>query len=616
MPTSECKLLLDACGPAIYARNAFRLFGADVDIKGRRIKRQERDLHAALELDELADEYSKALRPDPLPTREELAQAGRALTDAQQRFIQEFFWLWPLEWGKSASDEALALIRTSTIDEAKKRWTQIAKEGNGASPVARHNLAVLAHWQALDGEQRILATAESSELTKKQRKRLAADWGMALTHWERLVADEAFWSTQADRIRDLDDPRLTTGFLHRFRQSLPIALHNINAEMAIAYCRRDMYARARDHVQMMKAITAGNGHADAGLRRVTAPFNVRLDHAIETATSQLSHNRTEGKQRCVELYNTVRGILNTLKTLLGRESQEYVDTCDRVAEGMLRCQIAYGNETEDWDSTLELLNTLSSIDCSAVLKAKIEDNKATVEANIASPLSKASANAPAAECVERALQAAQEDDWDTAVSSLREAIRLSRGREMKAPLREQLVVSLTNRAISRSNEAVSLINQEQDVFSGTLERQIEAIAEKSGYLCGMCGASPKYELRTQAGQTLTLCETCSGKLKEAQKFSPSSKALSLLRKAEKDLLEARAMDPARKTVQEHLSQVQKMVGRFGYYSVEETTGLKGVWTTLTKRVAPTLIGWAIKAAIWIGLFALMGWISSLGGCDI
>jgi hypothetical protein len=32
MPTSECKLLLDACGPAIYARNAFRLFGADVDI--------------------------------------------------------------------------------------------------------------------------------------------------------------------------------------------------------------------------------------------------------------------------------------------------------------------------------------------------------------------------------------------------------------------------------------------------------------------------------------------------------------------------------------------------------------------------------------------------------
>ena len=72
MLTHECKPLLDTCGPDIYSRNAFRFLGADVDQTARRIKRKEQELQAAIEVDELADEYIDALRPNPLPTREEL----------------------------------------------------------------------------------------------------------------------------------------------------------------------------------------------------------------------------------------------------------------------------------------------------------------------------------------------------------------------------------------------------------------------------------------------------------------------------------------------------------------------------------------------------------------
>ncbi|MFQ5472987.1 MAG: hypothetical protein ACE5FA_08910, partial [Dehalococcoidia bacterium] len=96
MSTRQCDALFDNCGPEIYDRNAFRLLAADVDMKGRRVKSKEKDLQAALEVGELAEEYGGAFRPNPLPTREELSQAGHALTDPQIRFVHEFFWFWPL----------------------------------------------------------------------------------------------------------------------------------------------------------------------------------------------------------------------------------------------------------------------------------------------------------------------------------------------------------------------------------------------------------------------------------------------------------------------------------------------------------------------------------------
>ena len=63
MPTTNCEPLLELCGPGIYSRNAFRLLGADVDQKGRRIKRIEKEFEAAIEVGELAEEYCVALLP-------------------------------------------------------------------------------------------------------------------------------------------------------------------------------------------------------------------------------------------------------------------------------------------------------------------------------------------------------------------------------------------------------------------------------------------------------------------------------------------------------------------------------------------------------------------------
>jgi hypothetical protein len=379
--TGECTALLDICGPDIYSRNAFRLLGVDVDAGSRKIKRNETEFQSALEMGELAEEYCGFLRPDPLPSREELLQAGRALADTRQRFVHEFFWFWPLKWGESHSDEALQRIKAGAVNEAKEQWEAVAAIGGEASWAAKHNLAVLGHWKALDQEREVLASPTPRELTAQTRRQFDSRWDFAFKYWESLCANEEFWFLQTERILALNDPRLTTGFLRCFSQGLPIAFDNINADLAVAYCDRQMYDRARDHIKIMKATNAGNDDVDASLRRVAKPLNGRIDHAVETATFQLHNNKTEGKQRCVELFNTVGHILNVLEVLLGGESQEFTETCDRVAESMLQCQVAYGNETQDWASSLLLLESAFQIARGSRMRARIEENIHIVRQN-------------------------------------------------------------------------------------------------------------------------------------------------------------------------------------------------------------------------------------------
>src|SRR5688572_27031454 len=104
---SDCKPLLDACSPRVYRNNAFRITGLPVDASTRDIKRRIDDLRAAEEMGGGADEHSHAFALDPIPSLEDIREAARRLQDPERRLIEEFFWFWPMEWGKGKSDLAL-----------------------------------------------------------------------------------------------------------------------------------------------------------------------------------------------------------------------------------------------------------------------------------------------------------------------------------------------------------------------------------------------------------------------------------------------------------------------------------------------------------------------------
>ena len=195
MPVSQCKALLDTCTVRVYSENAFRILNAPVDVSPRRLKRCASDLQAAIDLDELAEEYPRFLRPRPLPASESIRRASHQLQDPLLRFVHEFFWFWPMQWGRSASDEGLLALKAHGARQAESIWVPIATKGTGQEAcVAKHNLAVLWHFLALRGELHILEPSHrGTTIPPDEEKRLDLGWQYAFKYWEALCPDEAFW---------------------------------------------------------------------------------------------------------------------------------------------------------------------------------------------------------------------------------------------------------------------------------------------------------------------------------------------------------------------------------------------------------------------------------------
>ena len=144
------------------------------------------------------------------------------MENPESRLIDELFWFWPLTLGSSDSnDEAFEAMRRNDFSEAIEIWKQ--HETNASeSNVSMHNLAIMYHMLALDIEQ----MRSNKSLTKKQSDQKREYWEQAFFRWKILLNNDGLWSRLSNRVRELDDPRLTTGACRRLQDGLPIILTN------------------------------------------------------------------------------------------------------------------------------------------------------------------------------------------------------------------------------------------------------------------------------------------------------------------------------------------------------------------------------------------------------
>ena len=90
--------------PQLYAQNAFRLTGLDVDTSLRDISRQAEKLEMMAKLGvNSQDRGAFAIAV----TTEEVRAALQSIKIPEQRLLHEFFWFWP-NTGDSKTDEALS----------------------------------------------------------------------------------------------------------------------------------------------------------------------------------------------------------------------------------------------------------------------------------------------------------------------------------------------------------------------------------------------------------------------------------------------------------------------------------------------------------------------------
>ncbi len=371
----ELTPLMEACTRNLYRRNPFRVLGLEVSASVPQVTRRVEEIRVTIETNKFKDNCQNLFTPNLLPTIEELKHAENRLQDPLKRFVDEFFWFWPLNWNNSERDPALRAWANGDRSSAESIWTEhLVGHTEHERLVAMHNLAVMFHLSAIEMERPFLK--ESRPLLQNQIKVLDVLWETAFEYWGKLINDELFWSLVSDRIRTLDDPVFFTGFAQRFRKHFPLAFDNINTDFATAYTKRGEYGRAAIHIRFMQKIHQGLNTTDQMLQTITKPLNLLIDLAIHQVTKNLQLDCEDTVNQSNWLLDATNAPLEALSTLLGADHAEVKNTGDTIAEAFLSRMIIYGNETNDWGTCLFLLCKGQRLASSKSLRERYAQSKA------------------------------------------------------------------------------------------------------------------------------------------------------------------------------------------------------------------------------------------------
>jgi len=372
----DSRVLLDVCNPQLYIQNAFRVTGVQVDVGVRGLKRHLDDMKASLEFGE-TDVARHAFVPRPL-TVEHVRDAAIRLADPKRRLVDELFWFWPAIWGQSKDDGALLALAKGDKRAAIRIWLELARTNDDvARVVAYHNLAVVHHMVALDWELKCLKDHKSVSI--EELKKADDCWTRAFGYWNTIWDDELLWSMMAAKVRRIDDPRLTTGFVRRMRQYLPEAILQVTGILAAEFSRINNQERASAHIMALRMYASDRVDISSILAALTSPLHTRIDTALGVAIERIRSEPERGADKARELYDATAEPLQTLKVLLGQDAAEVAEVRDAVASAYRSCVVAYGNASEDWATCVDLLHVGIPIPASETLTRQLREDYETVK---------------------------------------------------------------------------------------------------------------------------------------------------------------------------------------------------------------------------------------------
>ena len=275
-------MLLDTiCNAKVYHENACYLLGLQVGMTGRKMKRRIEDLETANEMGEA--DWTRAydqflLGSASAPSKERFDELAERIKDPEFAVTEAFFWFWPTN---ESSDPALEAIANGERASAANIWRGLAKKSSREATIARHNLAILLHYYAIDAENQYFA----GRVVKSEIDFLASldrFWHAAFEYWEALVDDDDFWDAFADRVKAVDDPRLGSSFVEEFRRQFPISFDNINADFMVAYAKSGKFDDAKRHFKYMCETMSDSDDVDETLKSAFKPqvdkLNLQIKH--------------------------------------------------------------------------------------------------------------------------------------------------------------------------------------------------------------------------------------------------------------------------------------------------------------------------------------------------
>jgi hypothetical protein len=365
---SDWEPLLKIATPELYRDNAFRVLGLPTTVTAREIERRQKNLQMIAKLGmDSHDQCHGYLPLIPSPNKESIQHAMERLRDPEKRLVDEFFWLWPTKTD-SARDETLDLLSANRVNEALDILNR-EKEYDASGRTA-HNLAVLYHAHALDFEHKF----KTERFTKAELETCGRWWKGAYEEWQELLENENFWSQVTARIRELDDPRLTTGMAKRIRHSLPKAIFKINATLAVRAAERNDEATCNYHIQLVKEFGSDQELFNAVMHEAVSPISERINIRCASVADKLKESSHKANEVARNLLAEIGLSLKAIDMLLPKDSLKRESLRDVVAETARDCTAVYGKDTADLRECLEISHEILQVAASKSLRKLIEDD--------------------------------------------------------------------------------------------------------------------------------------------------------------------------------------------------------------------------------------------------
>jgi hypothetical protein len=372
-----CLSLIQSAHINLYRDNTFRITGLPVDASEKEIKKHADKLKMLEELGYGHGANPAAFALDPPPSVDKIREAIQRLKEPEHRLVDEFFWFWPLEFGKSANDPAIQAILNGDSGKAYDIWTHME-----SSPehdfIAWHNIAIMCHLIALDWTDYHI----SSEVDEEREGKIKRYWKESFDRWEKITADDRIWDALKARIRDLDDPRLTTGFARRMRDTFPEALDKINAEIALRFAEQGRTDWAKIHIDFMNETHHGLDDVEKTATLVLTPTRNRVLQHIQTAKEEVSNNPKNGALVARKLIEQCRPLQNLFELFFGSEFHHKTELFDDVASTLNSCLIQYSKKTDDFSENVILLKETLQFATSIDLRQLIQKNIHIGEGNL------------------------------------------------------------------------------------------------------------------------------------------------------------------------------------------------------------------------------------------
>ena len=367
--SADCKTLIEMATPSLFRTNAFRITGLPVDASIREITKQADKLKILEELGGGENAQRSAFALTPPPNVDQIREALQKLRDPEKRVIDELFWFWPEEFGKSSHDPAIQALAGGDQETALEIW-MVKEACSTTGSTAMHNIAVLWNMVALEWED----YAVDQPIDDERIRKMESCWSEALKRWKHLESDESFWECVSKRLRQMDDARLTSGLVRRIRATLPLGLDKINALLALRYFQRGTMSLAQRHVGFMRETHPRNNSGARAAEFVLSAIEERLKQQIKATQKRGDLAPRDVPKAIHELLEHGAKTLAQFGLFFGPNSERTIDIGDEIASIGNSLQVAYHNATGDGETCLSILKGLLPFAKDGTLRKLLEAN--------------------------------------------------------------------------------------------------------------------------------------------------------------------------------------------------------------------------------------------------